>query len=42
MSYLGWTVLKYSIGLRVPVEAENMGLDRAELGLEAYPDFKLR
>ena len=42
MSYLGWTVLKYSIGLRVPVEAENMGLDRVELGLEAYPDFKLR
>jgi Amt family ammonium transporter len=34
-----WLVLKYSIGLRVDEEAEESGLDQAELGLEAYPEF---
>ena len=34
-----WMVLKFTIGLRVGEEEEEMGLDKAELGLEAYPEF---
>jgi Amt family ammonium transporter len=34
-----WLVMKYTIGLRVDEEAEEMGLDKAELGMEAYPEF---
>jgi ammonium transporter, Amt family len=34
-----WFVLKLTIGLRVDEEAEEMGLDKAELGMEAYPEF---
>ena len=34
-----WLVLKFTIGLRVDEEAEEMGLDKAELGMEAYPEF---
>jgi Amt family ammonium transporter len=32
-------VLKATVGLRVSEEAEIMGLDRSELGMEAYPEF---
>ena len=39
MSALLWVMLKYSIGARVTAEQEILGLDRAELGLEAYPEF---
>ncbi len=39
LSYLIFTILKASIGLRPTVEDEMMGLDKAELGLEAYPEF---
>ncbi len=39
MSALVWVTLKYSIGVRVSAEREQLGLDRAELGLEAYPEF---
>jgi ammonium transporter, Amt family len=38
-SSIVWLVLKYTIGLRVDEEAEEMGLDKAELGMEAYPEF---
>ncbi|MPZ09028.1 MAG: ammonium transporter [Kiloniellaceae bacterium] len=38
-SAIVWLVLKYTIGLRVDEEAEEMGLDKAELGMEAYPEF---
>lgn len=38
-SALVWFALNMSIGIRVSEEAEEMGLDRAELGLEAYPEF---
>lgn len=41
MSALVWTVLRYSIGVRVSAEEEYVGLDKAELGLEAYPEFTL-
>lgn len=34
-----WLVLKYTIGIRVSEEDEMLGLDRAELGMEAYPEF---
>ncbi len=39
MSALVWATLKYSIGARVSAEQELAGLDRTELGLEAYPEF---
>lgn len=34
-----WFILKVTMGLRVSEEAEEMGLDKAELGMEAYPEF---
>ena len=34
-----WLILKVTIGIRVDEEAEMAGLDQAELGLEAYPEF---
>lgn len=34
-----WMILKATLGLRVGAEAEVKGLDRAELGMEAYPEF---
>ena len=35
-----WFVLKLTIGIRVSEEDEEIGLDRAELGMEAYPEFR--
>ena len=34
-----WLVLKYTVGIRVHEEDEMLGLDKAELGMEAYPEF---
>jgi len=34
-----WLLLKAAIGIRVSEDDEIMGLDAAELGMEAYPDF---
>ena len=34
-----WTVLKMTIGIRVSEEDEALGLDKAEVGVEAYPEF---
>jgi Amt family ammonium transporter len=34
-----WLVLKATVGIRVSEEAEITGLDKAELGMEAYPEF---
>ena len=34
-----WLVLKYTVGIRVSEEEEELGLDKAELGMEAYPEF---
>ncbi|MBT9384138.1 ammonium transporter [Pseudooceanicola sp. CBS1P-1] len=34
-----WLILKAVMGLRVTAEDEVMGLDMAELGMEAYPEF---
>jgi Amt family ammonium transporter len=38
-SAIVWLALKYTIGIRVDEEAEHIGLDQMELGLEAYPEF---
>ncbi|THD85324.1 ammonium transporter [Aliigemmobacter aestuarii] len=34
-----WVILKATMGLRPTQEEEMLGLDKAELGLEAYPEF---
>ena len=38
-SLIIWTILKFTIGVRANEEDEYEGLDKAELGLEAYPEF---
>lgn len=38
-SMLFWLILRFTIGVRPSAEEEMEGLDRAELGLEAYPEF---
>jgi len=38
-SLVFWLVLRFTIGVRATSEEEFDGLDRAELGLEAYPEF---
>ena len=39
LSMIFWLVLKYTVGIRLDEEAEMLGLDQTELGLEAYPEF---
>ncbi|MCP1336522.1 ammonium transporter [Futiania mangrovi] len=39
VSFVLWAILKATMGIRASDEAERMGLDRAELGMEAYPEF---
>jgi ammonium transporter, Amt family len=39
VSTIFWLALKYTVGIRVSQEDEDKGLDQAELGLEAYPEF---
>ena len=34
-----WLGLKVTVGIRVSEEVEDLGLDKAELGMEAYPEF---
>jgi Amt family ammonium transporter len=38
-SFIVWTILKATMGIRASEEDEVMGLDQAELGMEAYPEF---
>ena len=38
-SSIVWYALKATIGIRVSEEEEELGLDKTELGLEAYPEF---
>ena len=40
-SFIVWKLLDLVIGLRVPAEAERLGQDTAELGIETYPEFVL-
>ncbi|MEM7302958.1 MAG: ammonium transporter [Pseudomonadota bacterium] len=34
-----WYILKVTIGIRIGEEEEVLGLDRTEIGVEAYPEF---
>jgi len=38
-SFIVWTILKVTIGVRVSPEEEMTGLDVTEIGVEAYPEF---
>ncbi|SNY90580.1 ammonium transporter (TC 1.A.11) [Cohaesibacter sp. ES.047] len=38
-SFIVWGILKAVMGIRVTEEEEYMGLDKAEIGVEAYPEF---
>lgn len=40
MALIFWGILKMVIGIRISEEAEEMGVDVAECGMEAYPEFK--
>jgi hypothetical protein len=37
LSFVIWFVIQRSIGMRVTEEEEVLGLDLAEMGMEAYP-----
>lgn len=39
ISMIVWVILKAVMGVRASEEDEMLGLDKAELGLEAYPEF---
>ena len=38
-SAAAWLIIEKTLGIRVDVEAEILGLDQAELGIEAYAEF---
>ncbi|MEM8798134.1 MAG: ammonium transporter, partial [Pseudomonadota bacterium] len=38
-SFVLWSILKFTIGVRASDEDQMMGLDKAEVGVEAYPEF---
>ncbi|OCX60414.1 ammonium transporter [Thioclava sp. SK-1] len=40
VSSIVWFILKAVMGIRVSADDEMLGLDKAELGMEAYPEFK--
>jgi Amt family ammonium transporter len=40
ISFVAWTILKMTMGLRPSADDEEIGLDVAEVGVEAYPQFK--
>ncbi|AVF03495.1 MAG: ammonium transporter [Devosia indica] len=40
VSFVVWFILKSIMGLRPTAEDEDLGLDKAEVGVEAYPEFK--
>src|SRR5690606_41597865 len=39
VSFVVWFILKATMGLRPTAEDEDLGLDKAEIGIEAYPEF---
>nr|WP_291043054.1 ammonium transporter [Hyphomonas sp.] len=41
-SAIVWLLLKFTIGVRASEEEELAGMDRTEVGLEAYPEFSSR
>ena len=38
-SLIVWLILKFTMGIRVTDEEEYEGMDLAECGMEAYPEF---
>ena len=38
-STIVWGVLKIAVGIRIGEEEEALGLDKSEIGVEAYPEF---
>ena len=40
VSGIFWGILKVVMGIRITSEAEEMGVDVSECGMEAYPEFK--
>ncbi len=40
VSLVIWMILKVTMGIRVTEEEEMLGLDKTEIGVEAYPEFK--
>ncbi len=42
ISYVFFKVLDKVVGLRVPPEVEEEGLDMAEVAVRAYPDFNIK
>ncbi len=38
-STIVWLVLKATMGIRISEEQETLGLDKSEIGVEAYPEF---
>jgi Amt family ammonium transporter len=38
-SLVVWGILKATVGIRLSDEADEAGIDQAELGMEAYPEF---
>ncbi len=38
-SLIVWSIIKLVIGLRASEEEESLGLDKSEIGVEAYPEF---
>ena len=41
VSYIVWTVLEKTMGVRISRSIEEIGQDAAELGIDAYPEFIL-
>jgi ammonium transporter, Amt family len=39
VAFIAWTILKMVIGVRPTEEEELLGLDKVEVGVEAYPEF---
>jgi Amt family ammonium transporter len=39
ISFIAWKIIDIIMGIRVSEEAEIIGLDKSELGMEAYPEF---
>jgi len=37
LAFAAWSIIKAAIGMRVDREAELVGLDHSEMGMEAYP-----
>ena len=39
VSWILWTVIEKTVGVRVSPTVEQLGQDAAELGMESYPEF---